>query len=297
MRYLLTLTCLFSIIAVHAADTTSFHLVVNKGRVQYREQAKSGWYTLTSKDTIDANSTIRIEKFSYVLIKSDQGFLEFNIKGTYNLSEYLKYLTPQSPLIKKYEQLVHDSLTLPAKQGALYKKELLDVKTDSRDLLSMYPPPTIIYDDKVTLRWRPMDKNIYVIKMFHSEYSTYFLRELSGDHVTVDMTASNFPTDRCIYWTVGIKGSEYVSKPKCVYILNILESSNIVLPAYEMEQTFNLERSAYHNLIMAFFYESERVQHKAELHYEKAWSLSNDCPRYKQLYYDFLERRNTLHID
>lgn len=297
MKYVLIFLCLFATLAVQATDSTSFHLVVKSGRVQYKEHAKAGWYGFTSKDTIDANSSIRIEKFAYLLIKSDQGYLEFNIKGTYDLTEYLKYLVPQSPIISKYEKIVYDSLTVHRKQKERYKKELLDAKTDGRDLLSVYPPPTITYDDEIVLKWRPMDDNIYIVKMYHSENSVYFYRESKEDHITVDMTGSNFPTDRCIYWTVGIKGSEYESKPKCVYILNLLESSNIVIPAYEMEQTLNLERSAYHNLIMAFYYESHKVQHKAELYYEKAWSLSSDCPRYKQLYYDFLERRNTLYID
>jgi len=298
LKHFLALFFLLCSYGLYANDSTNFFLVAKSGKVSFHENQGKGWHTISEKDTIAPNSSIRIEKFSYLLIKSGKGYLEFNIAGTYNLSEYGEYLKPGVPIVQQYEQIILDSLKIPAKTAkGQYAKELLDAKTDGRDLLSVYPPPTIIYDREITLRWRPMDNNIYIVRMYHSELSQYFYREVKGDQVTVDMIGLNFPTDRCIYWSVGIKGSEYWSVPKCVYILNIGESSNIILPAYALEEDLNLERSAYHNLMMAFYYESEKVQHKAELYYEKAWSLSNNNPRYKQLYYDFLKRRNSVVID
>lgn len=300
MKYTLALFSLLCSYALAASDSSNFYLVAQSGKVSFHEKQEKGWHSITSKDTMSPNSMVRIEKFSYLLIKSGKGYLEFNISGTYDLSEYQKYLKRGVPIVQQYEQLILDSLSVPAKSTdakGQYGKELLDAKTDGRDLLSVYPPPTIIYDREITLKWRPMDKNIYIVRMYHSELSQYFYREINGDKVTIDMIDLHFPTDRCIYWSVGIKGSEYWSIPKCVYILNIGESSNIILPAYALEEDLNLERSAYHNLMMAFYYESEKVQHKAELYYEKAWSLSNNNPRYKQLYYDFLKRRNLVVID
>ena len=232
------------------------------------------------------------------MIESPKGYLEFNIGGNYVISEYVNEIALRSQIASEYASKARDSLMKSLrKDEKRYATPLIDLRTDNKDLLSLYPPPTIIYDESITLKWRPMDDNIYIVKMYHTEQSQYFYREINGDQVTVNMRSLNFPTDRCIYWTVTVKGSEYSSVPKCVYILNIGESSNIELPAYEMREEFNLERSALHNLTMAIYFEEHKVQYKAEEYYEKAWSLSGNSERYKQIYYDFMERRNQLVID
>jgi hypothetical protein len=262
----------------------------------YNETTKT-WTKLSEKDSVNEKGKVRLGQSDYLLLNSETGILEFNLKGTYDLGEFLGRTIVLNDLASNFEQQAIDSLeNNTPKRKKLYNKNLLDAQTDV-DLLSIYPSPTVMLDGEIELIWRPMDDNIYIVEIFYSKQSVYFYREVSGDRIKLNLFELNLPTDRCLYWTVRVKGSKYKSKPKCLYLLNIGEASEIEVNRYNLENQLNLEQSAIHNLMMALYYEKFQIMHKAEQHYKMAYSLSRNDIRYKQVYYNFLDRRNKKQID
>jgi hypothetical protein len=257
----------------------------------YNETTKT-WTKLSEKDSVNEKGQVRLGQSDYLLLNSETGILEFNLKGTYDLGEFLGRIIVLNDLASNFEQQAIDSLeNNTPKRKKLYNKNLLDAQTDV-DLLSIYPSPTVMLDGEIELIWRPMDDNIYIVEIFYSKQSVYFYREVSGDRIKLNLFELNLPTDRCLYWTVRVKGSKYKSKPKCLYLLNIGEASEIEVNRYNLENQLNLEQSAIHNLMMALYYEKFQIMHKAEKHYQMAWSLARHDDRYKQIYFNFLDRRN-----
>lgn len=279
------------------AEDVVYKPVSIHGKPFYYNVEKSSWELITKDVSIKENEKVRLGKSNYLLLSSTSGFLEFNIEGTYDLAEYKGRIMPLNNLARDFMNSGVDSLLKRTpKRIQLYEQELLEAKT-SEDLLSIYPSPTFTYEKEIELIWRPMNDNIYVVKMYHTEQSIYFYREVKGDRISINMSKLHIPTDRCIYWTVGVKGSEYWSTPKCIYIINMSESSNIELERYDIENQLNLKRSAAHNLLFALFYEQNGIMHMAENYYRLAWDLSNHSDRYKEIYYNFLDRRNKKVIE
>ncbi|MGB0431469.1 MAG: hypothetical protein ACPGLV_13420 [Bacteroidia bacterium] len=293
IKLLLTL----SVLLIANFATAEYVVLKYSGKPLYSTATGKTWTKIAKGDQIEINGQVRLNPSEYLLIKSEFGLLEFNIKGTYKLNEYEGKLKKLDELALNFEKQALDSIVSNTpKKNKLYQKSLLDAKTD-QDLFSVFPSPTITYDNEIELKWRPMDNNTYIVTLAYNEESIYYYREVNGDKLNIDLFELQLPTDRCLYWSVQVKGSQYKSKPKCIYILNIGETSNIELPRYQLENQLNLERSAVHNLMMALFYEKNKIMHRAEKHYRLAWDLAQHDKRYKQIYYNFLNRRNSISIE
>ncbi len=284
-------------VAISALANVQYSVIKISGKPTSLSSENNNWLALKVGDQISDEGEVRLGASDYLLIASNQGILEFNIKGSYVLKEYSGKLKSFDDLALDWQNIAFDSLKANTpKRTTLYKKSPIDAQTDA-DLLSVYPSPTVIYESEIELKWRPMDNNVYVVTLSYNDDNIYFYREVNGDHLKIDLFELQLPNDRCLDWTVQVKGSEYKSKPKCLYILNISETSNIELPRYQLQNQLNLDKSAIHNLMMALFYEDNKIMYKAEEHYEMALGLANNDKRYQQIYYNFLDRRNKVTID
>lgn len=297
MKFNLLFSFLLCFVSVTAWCTNYIVIEIHGDALGFDEKTKK-WTKLAENDSVSAKGKVRIGQSDYLLLNSENGILEFNLKGTYDLGDYLGKTIQLDGLASKHEKQAIDSLySFTPKKKELYNKKLLDAQTDKNDLLSMYPSHTVMLDGEIELVWRPMDENIYVVEIFYSKTSIYFYREVNGDRIKLNLFELNLPSDRCLYWTVRVKGSKYKSEPKCLYLLNISEASEIEVNRYNLESQLNIGQSAIHNLMMALYYEQFQIMHKAEKHYQMAWSLARHDDRYKQIYYNFLDRRNKETIE
>jgi hypothetical protein len=276
---------------------TGYVLMLKHGKVFYQAEGDKGWHSLQVGDTLQQTGTLSLSQRSYVLLYGPRGILEFNHSGVFKLAEYQGAVPKKDSLVHHWQSRAIDSLVSNHKRKEdFYKQALIDIQTYD-DLLAMYPSDTRTYSRSMDIRWRPMYDNAYIIKIFHTENSVYYYRETQDDHITIDLFASHMPSDRCLYYTIQVKGSEYVSTPRCIYLMNTFEASLIELPAYQMQLHLDLAHSPLHNLMMAQYYEQHKIMFLAENHYKTALANSAYAERYKQLYYHFLERRKQIHIE
>ncbi|MFY0673247.1 MAG: hypothetical protein JXQ87_07575 [Bacteroidia bacterium] len=296
MKFRLLTFCLCIFTALNSSANNYVVVEIHGSAMGFNENTNS-WTKLSENDSVSAKGKVRLDQSEYLLLNSKHGILEFNVKGTYDLEAYVGKTIELNEFAANYEKKAIDSLNgLTPKRRKLYSKNLLDAQTEN-DLLSVYPSATVMLDGEIELVWRPMDDNIYIVEIFYSKNSIYFYREVNGDRIKLNLFELNMPTDRCLYWTVRVKGSKYKSEPKCLYLLNIGEVSEIEVDRYNLENQLNLEQSAIHNLMMALYYEKHQVMYKAENCYEMAWSLARNDNRYKQIYYNFLDRSKKEVID
>ncbi|MBI1183281.1 hypothetical protein GC194_03345 [bacterium] len=297
MRHFILVISLFLLAFAAKAADSSYTVVWKFGKIYYYNTKAQNWQVLASTDTVSNQSKVRMGHTCYLLLHSPQGYLEFTHSGTYNIGDYNGRIKQLMPLIADYEKLAADSLmAVSNRKASFYKKSILDAQT-TPDLVSMSPTATVVTEREIELKWRPKSKGLTFVKIYHSESSVYFYRELLEDRITIDLAELHMPSDRCLYWTVTDKASGYTSTPHCIYYLNSLESSVIDIDVYHFNENLNLEKSAFHNLMMALYYEKNNIMYKAEACYLTALALASHAERYKELYYNFLERRNTVSID
>lgn len=266
------------------------------GLSHHLDSVTGKWTKSESGVEISGNTKLRLGKGHYVLIINKTGFLELSGVGTRTVNDEIANFKTMSKLGVKWLNLAIDSLSASSKNRPYYRKSVIEARTDE-DLLSQYPAPTLTLSNSIELRWAPMDNNTYAVRLFRSEKAQYFYRETKEESIELDLGKLHVPSDICLYWTVSVVGSNYSSKPKCIYLLNISESSNIEGPAYLLKEQVGGETSAVGHLMLALFYESHKVQSLAEDHYAEAVKILRGAKRFSQIYYNFLARRNQLIIE
>lgn len=242
------------------------------------------------------DTKIRLGRNEYALVIGTDGFIEFMNDGVSSIAENKGQYHKVNALGSKWLNRALDSLNTPTENRPYYKKPIYEARTDE-DLLSQYPPPTISLKNEIELKWSPMDDNLYAIRIFRNENAQYYYRELKEQSIKVNLASIHVPSDICLYWTVSVVGSNYTSKPKCIYLLNLSESSNIEGPAYFINEQADAENSPVGSLMLALYYESHKVQAAAEDCYYRSVKLTRGGKRFHQIHYNFLSRRNQVIID
>lgn len=271
------------------AYTQYYQILAISNSVQYLEEGN--WLELTQSDSLEWNAEVALSSGAYLLLSSDSNYIEFNIKGKYHLKDWHHAESGLTKAALKYREIATDSLLAHVGKSTSFsyldeKKELL---LDGK--MALAPCPTKTYEREVTLKWKPYYDNTYEVEVFRSERQRYFYRLVNGTSITINFQEYGIPTDRCIYWTVRVNGSNFTSEPQCIYRMNISSASLVQLPLLKVKNQLKLENSALHNLMMALYCEERDLMIKADDYYSKAGKLALRNDAYLRLYENYLERR------
>lgn len=288
------LISLYSISNAIAQD--SLVIVALNGIVTQKVNDTSRAKPLAFGDVIKNGKTVS-HGHSYVLFIADSSLtpLEYRSSGVLNLNEDLAKRKTFPENLRENIKEAFDTIVSATKRKnrPFYKKDESELLKLEGDILALSPTSTRTNSKYIKLKWKGYYDNLYWIDIYDvNTNKLYFTFQTAATEYDLKISDVRFPVDRCLYWRVRINNSEQSSLPRCIYKINIQESSYIDIPVFYLEENFPSENSPFNRLMLAIFYEKASINHLAEEQYRMAYLMSGKYEPYKRIYYDFLARRN-----
>ncbi len=273
------------------AQSYAFKVLANKGSNEF----KSGdvWQPIKTGSILKENDEVKLAQNAYLGLVSASGkALEVKDAGVKTVADLLKQVQGGSSVVQKYTDYILSSNSPEAKKnrlsatGAVHRAlpTPLNLVLPENQYSAIFNPTAII-------SWEGSKvEGPYVLTLRNMFDDVLQKFETSDKNFEVDF--SKFPKENAIIVQVTSKtDSKEVSRQHLVKRLspseheNIEKSLDIIAPELS-------EPTALNKLILAGFYEENRLLIDAITAYEEAIRLAPDVPSYAEAYEEFLIRNN-----
>jgi hypothetical protein len=268
----------------------AFKVLVNKGK----NEVKTGntWQPLKTGATLTSTDEVKLADNAYVgLIHASGKPLELKQAGSYKIVDLSARVSGGSSVLNKYTDFILSSNTdkrnRMAATGAVHRGG-----TSTRIFLpkSEY---AIFYGDTVMLDWEkdPNATGPYVVTLKSMFGDDLYSTESEGKPVAVNLADPKFANEDNILVLIVPK-NQMEKQPEPEYMLKRLSKADkdrIQLQLNEISGQTD-DNSALNKLILAGFYEQNKLLIDATTAYLQAIALAPDVPDYQEAYTNFLLR-------
>lgn len=292
VRFFLSLGFL-SLIGVCYSQDYGFKVLANKGSNEFR--SGDVWQPIKTGATLKVTDEVKLAENSYLgLVSSTGKALEVKEPGTYLVSILMDRIKGTGPTVmQKYTDFILSS-------NAETKKNKLSatgaVHRDIASSLQLVLPEnqnSAIFNNSAVISWEgtkvPGPYVLTLRNMFDDVLEQYETPETS---FKIDLSGSKFSKENAIIVQVNSKAdAKEVSKQHLIKKLSPTEHENIKKSLDQIANEVS-EPTALNKLILAGFYEENRLLIDAITAYEEAIKLAPDVPSYKEAFDEFLIRNN-----
>jgi hypothetical protein len=282
----------FSTLAI--GQDYTFKVLANKGGNEVK--AGDSWLPIKTGSALKAEDVIKIASNAYLGLVHHTGKpLEVKEANTYKVADLASKITAGSSVVTKYTDFILSSNSAEAKKNRLSATGAVhrDVSKSSIQLHLPENQNSAIYNSSAVISWEgTQTPGPYVLifkNMFDDEVSRVETAETS---YTLDFQNPKFAKEDKILVQVTSKAdAKEVSKQHLIKKLSVVDHDNI---KKTLDQILNevSEPTALNKLILAGFYEENKLLIDAITAYEEAIRLAPDVPSYKEAYDEFLLRHN-----
>lgn len=277
-----------------SAQDYAFKVLANKGG----NEVKSGdsWMPLKTGAALRPEDVIKVAANSYLgLVHVSGKPLEVKEAKIHNVADLANKIATGSSVITKYTDFILSSNSAEAKKNRLSATGAVhrDVGKSSIQLHLPENQNSAIYNSNAVISWEGTETpGPYVVvfkNMFDDEVSRVETAEKS---FTLDFTDPKFAKeDKILVQVMSKTDAKEVSKQHLIKKLSTVDHDNI---KKTLDQILNdvSEPTALNKLILAGFYEENKLLIDAITAYEEAIRLAPDVPSYKEAYDEFLLRHN-----
>jgi len=273
-----------------------FKVLANKG--QNEVKVGDTWMALKTGAGLKENDEIKIPANCYLgLVHSASGKpLEIKEPNTYKVADLAKRISGGSTVLQKYTDFILSSNSAEAKKnrlsatGAVHRGEVKPIH-----LLLPENQHSALFNTTAIISWEntkiPGPYVLTVMNMFDDVLDKI---ETPETNFIVNFANPKFVGQSALIIQVTSKtDTREVSKQHLIKRLSPSESENIrkSLEAISSEVS---EPTALNKLILAGFYEENRLLIDAITAYEEAIKLAPDVPSYQEAFDEFLLRNNIM---
>jgi hypothetical protein len=277
---------------VFAQDYT-FKVLANKGG----NEVKSGdsWQPIKTGAALKAEDVIKIASNAYLGLVHHTGKpLEVKEANIYKVADLANKISAGSSVVTKYTDFILSSNSPEAKKnrlsatGAVHRGDATQIELNLPE-----NSHSAIYNNNAIISWEGTKiPGPYVVtfkNMFDDEVSKVETPETS---YTLDFNDPKFAKeDKIIVQVTAKADATEVSKQHLIKKLSLADHENIKKSLDQIMNEVN-EPTALNKLILAGFYEENKLLIDAITAYEEAIRLAPDVPSYKEAYVEFLLRHN-----
>lgn len=269
---------------------TGFIPITTSGYVKVHDAEKMKMVGARKIDTLREPLMINVAPRAYFLANGGDGMLEIFKEHRGSIDETSSFITRHSGNVLPKAQIAMDSLQSAKKlKGEQYDKFIGEYFMAMPE--RKWSPVSVKYVDKeLEFEWKPSanPKEVYNFHITDPSGKAILWERLLTNKIKIPTDKFNF--DRCYYWKVNYENEGYTTEPTCIYRMNLWEGSVIQIEADLLKDSMNVDSSAFHNLIIAQYYEQSGFGHHASYHYKQAVLLSFNNLEYRKLFFNFLNR-------
>lgn len=287
IKGIIILMCFAAWQPLQAQKDYLFKVLVNKG--QNEVKVGESWQPVKTGSTLRAGDQLKVANNAYVgLIHSSGKPLELKEAKVYKVSELEVGNGPS--VINKYTDFILSSATEKKNRlgatGAVHR--------GSHSIKVFLPKSEIafVYEDTVILDWeRKADEGTYVVSLKSIFGDDLYTTESTGNTISINLAEPKFAAEDNIIVEVYPK-TQPGKKPDPPFIIKKLSQADkdrvkVQLKEISAEVSGNNSLS---KLVLAGFYEQNKLLIDAGTAYQEAIQLSPDVEQFKDEYRNFLIR-------
>jgi len=278
---------------VYAQDYT-FRVLANKGANEIK--SGDGWQPVKTGASLKLGDELRVtENASIGLVHSSGKPLEVKKANTYKVADLAAQMTGGSSVLNKDTDFILSSNSAEAKKnrlsatGAVHRGGLgIKVFLPSNQFAS-------VFNNVVYVNWDKTEKGPYTVSFLNMFDDVLLKVETPENSVHVDLADPKFASETAILVEVQSKSTGMKSDER--YLIKRLsagEREKMKAPYTEITKEL-AEETALNKVVLASFYEQNKLLIDAITAYEEAIKLAPDDPTYKDYYEEFL-LRNKLKV-
>jgi hypothetical protein len=294
-RLTLFLAAFFGVISLSFGQDYAFKVLANKGG----NEVKSGdsWQPIKTGAVLKAEDEIKVAANAYLgLVHKTGKPLEVKEAKTHKVADLAKLVgVGSSSVVTKYTDFILSSNSAEAKKNRLSATGAVhrDVGKSQIQLHLPENQNSAVFNNTAVISWEGTKiPGPYVVtfkNMFDDEVAKMETAETS---FTLDFSSPQFAKeDKILVQVTSKSDAKEVSKQHLIKKLSLADHENI---KKELEHILNdvSEPTALNKLILAGFFEENKLLIDAITAYEEAIKLAPDVPDYKIAYDEFLLRHN-----
>ena len=267
-----------------------FKVLANKGT----NEVKSGdsWQALKTGASLKAGDELRISENAYVgLVHASGKPIEIKKADTYKVSELASKISAGASVLNKYTDFILSSNSAEAKKNRLSATGA--VHRGLEDIKVFLPENQFseIFNTTAIVNWEsPKTAGTYVVvlkNMFDDELAKI---ETNEPRVQIDLSDPKFANETAVLIEVKAKDdAKSKSEQKLIKKLSTAKYESIKKSYAEISNELK-EETALNKLILAAFFEENKLYIDAIAAYEAAIKLDPETPSYREAYDEFLYR-------
>jgi hypothetical protein len=244
------------------------------------------------------NDKIIVGDNSYLgLVNSNGKTLELKNKGVYNVSKLNSELSTQnSTTSKKYSDYIIGEFNKPKQEDLTknrYKNMVVtgSVERGQNQIKTFTPSTSTSLDTCVLIKWELVDGiENYIIIVTNLFGDVIFIKNVIGNSTYINLDNKQ---DNIYVWTIYSQNNLSVkSESNSIMLLSYFSAYELKNKELEIKKSFDGNKSALNNIILAYFYEDNKLILDAMKQYEEAILIEPSVDDYKIMYGQFLERNN-----
>jgi len=290
-HYFFTLLACFLVFSGNAQNFV-FKVVINKGLNQFRENPDTNWNLIKKGLTLESENEVRVVDNAYLgMVHSNGRLLEIRRPGTFKISD----VESKSGILKK---------GLPSEYIEFIRNTIIERKTaddpgsvQSRGIEGIrlhIPLISAVYNPNIIISWEVVDNDSdvhYTITFLDIFDNKIYRVETYDTKINVDLNNSELAGESLIMVTVAKGGRSMHTSP--IYTLQRLTQEEGNAIANQLDPFSEIDNgSSLDQIILAGFYEKNRLLIDAAYHYLLAIELAPSVEDFKNFYQDFLDRND-----
>ncbi len=292
------LAVLLALVAFSAkAQDYAFKVLANKGH----NEVKSGdaWLPIKTGVSLQKEDEIKLASNAYLGLVHQTGKpLELKEPKVYKVSDLINNIKGGSSVITKYTDFILSSNSAEAKKNRLSATGAVD-RGEKSDINVILPANqhSAIFNNSAIVSWdgteAPGPYKVTIKNMFDDVVASYETPETS---FKVDLADPKVAKETAIIVEVTSK-TDKTAKSR-THLIKKLSSSDHDNVKKSLDQILNeiSEPTALNKIILAGFYEENKLLIDAITAYEEAIKLAPDVPAYQEAFDEFLHRHDIKKI-
>lgn len=285
-----TFTLIFALVGALAyGQDYTFKVLANKGNNEIK--SNGAWMPLKTGASLQSGDELKLSANGYIGLVHKKGKpLEVKTPGSYTVAQLDSQLDPGSGILSKYTDFILSNASAETKKNRLSATGAVD-RGEHQAIKVALPEHAGIYHNVATVGWAGEDIKapfiVTVLNMFDDELAIF---ETAQPGIQLDLAEPRFAKENAILIEVKSKADpNQRSKRHMIKKLTSADHAGIQRSLTEINGDVK-DATALNSLILAGFYEQNKLYIDAIGAYEEAIRLAPDVSAYQESYTAFLER-------
>jgi len=292
VRFTLIIFISLFVTAFVTAQENVFTVIALKGKVSVKSGNAGEWKTLNVGDKLNPGDKIKLASKEYLGIAHAKGkTMELKTEGTFDVNELSAKIKKESgTLTKNFTKYLVSEMVVSGNKSKNMTMLGAVVRSLANNIKLTVPLKNNLLNPVLNASWTSLGEGKkYVFRLINPSGKTVYMEILNDTSFTLDMNSFNIQKDIPYKWFIlGADNTTIVSDTASFNYLSEIKYKPIEDSLDQLKADFEDEEALLNQMIIASFYEQNKLYDEAAKVYEKIIQQAPDIDMFRQRYIDFL---------